>query len=566
MRISLRLFFILCLIVIFAVFFFFLLYQIRRNVYVPEPPRIDERIAATDSIPLQGFYFYDFNDGLYKNSSSEYYYSAPGSISIASGKTYGTVVSKPVNELGGISLSRICVSVCLMSPDSSMTVQGKLMIQITGKLGVLRQSHSIDVFSQAHHGSEWFFASGCMMCDTNSISEDDRILVYFLNTGPSRVFMDDLSLVIGEQHIAGEKSGMQCFKPLLAYPQKDAVFIPVESIPGFVSDEKVQEGFYILPGDEFVDGHFTSSETKQILVLRSGIPCFIFGVGGRPHKAFFRKLDFSGMQQEPAQRVYTAMDTDNDGYDELISLSNSKKITLCRFNRNLNNFTVLSNHTSEKTEFRPQLFAMHANHHGKEPLLLVYDKNGDALFFGFDNGKIIPKANSGEAALSVEAGDAVNIINGDFLEKNQKLFLIISGKGGTSNGKYCFINAESQGGVINIPLNPEDPLLPSYMYGVADLTDEGKDGVVFLENQWRNRLMLAVFNSEGTYCLSKINLSGFPKHRNPLFYEAPLLFCGKYIPGLGSQLCIIARNRENNREQAELSPYIAFYYFPSDKK
>jgi len=550
MRQKQGIFFLLGLLFIFALFFLYLVYDQKYNVFYPKPPVISYLIPASDSTSFPGVYQFDFeniNDvGIV---SKENAFSGNNALKVTGGRSYSPAVQITFNEKL-LKITDALFGAWLFIGDSSIGLEGKLIFQIVDKSNKLKFSAASEISEVKNANRKWFYVCGKADWKDIKIAPTDHVKIYYWNHCKNTVFVDNVQVIFGLQVIKGEKSLTDNTSPEYQFvqaadrPPYPTVFFEnefagnVKNTTIFTADGK--DALLLNNEDAFCNGKFikTNSNCEQILVFRNNKPSALLWFEPQKSQILYIKLPAEVIADFPGINSFAAVDADGDGADELVICTGTKmqsvhvyKILSAKpFVKSMVSEDVTQFGVSEKiVQIAPYQIA---NKRNKDIALL--DDFGNLHLLKYEKNSLKPESINimpGSESKGFEykmvcgqflnSGTNDNIIVFSSEKKSGRCFYKLFG----SNKKFRQFEPLAQGTFDN----KCDTLRPDNSFFKSDFNNDKIDELISFSNGWRYDAKLVSFKKDGYVIAANIDFTGYPMDHNPKYYEKQAMVPGNYI-------------------------------------
>ena len=545
-----RIFFLLGLLLVFALLFLYLIYDQKYNVFYPKPPVISYIIPASDSTSFPGVYQYDLENVNNNNIvTKEYAFSGKNALKVSGKRNYSPAIQIPFDEqLQKTTEARF--GAWLFFDDSTEDLEGKLEFQIVDRTNKLKFSAASDIKERKSNNRQWFYVCGKAVWKNCKVLPEDLVKIYYWNNCRNTVYVDNIQVVFGSQIIKGEKSLTDNtshqfqFIPVKNQPPYPSIFYKnefannVKNTTVFLPDGK--DSLVLVAEDVFCKGRFIRSNNncEQILVFRNKKPLALLWFDQLKSQFLFIKLPSEVIANFPELNIFSAIDVDGDGTEELVACSENKVQSL-----NVYKIQVQKPYVKSMLLVKVKQLDISAEIIQIEPFcpankinknivllddignlhLLHYEKNS----MRSETTKMISEADMKNYKCKMVCGHFLNSGASDNLilfyseKKSGRCFYKIYGL----ENKFQHFEALVQGAFDN----KCDTLDPDNSFFKCDINNDKIDELLSFSNGWRFDAKLITFNKEGYVIGSNIDFTGYPKDHNPKYFEKLTMTAGNFI-------------------------------------
>ncbi len=563
-----RVFLFLGLLFALALLCIYIVYLWKYKVFIPKAPVVHYRIAASDSMSYANTYCYNFeNIKNNKHISTEYAFSGKQSAKVTGKNRYSIIIQKPFKEFHYDSMGEARFGAWVYLPAKDEKWSGKFVFQIVNANNKVKYSHLVPIQKESPMANTWFYISGKADIKDVELEATDRVKVFYWNNCNRDVYMDDVVMILGNQHLKGNK-------PMVDETAKNYSFHAFPNQPPYETFYAKKElavnvkntsilsidgtKFLALEGDNFVSGYFVSNnaKTQQLLILKHQQPTAIVWFVPEKNLFSFIKIDDTVFSSEQKEMAPLAADVNGDGVDEIICVGeDAKDLEMFAFNPRNQKIARISKESShiEKGIKLIQTFHQKSN---KKQSLLALDKTGEAFLLDFEKG-VWTNRFLGYLTEGAQINYESKMITGNFIQADATdnvLFLYKEGRTNRCFYKLFEVDIE-QGKSICIQQrnfdNKCDTLNPENTYFVGDLDGNGIKELISYSNSWRYDMKWICFTDKDYRIMGNIDFKGYDKDYNPKYYENLMLSAGNFTGHKTFSFFTLCKNRNAHTDLPE---------------
>ncbi len=537
-----RLFFLLGLVLLFAVLFLFLYYQTKYKPLPPKPPVVSYRIPASDSLSYGHTFLYDFeNFGQTGYLSTIKSHSGKYSVMVKGNNNYSLTIQKPIAEIGFPSITEACFGAWICG-ENDKKINGKLIFQLVSETNALKFTSEVPLVDAEAGNEPWFYISGKAEFHNYKPSASDIVKVYFCNQSNTEVFLDDVILTFGKETLKGNI-------PLTDMTVKDFKFLHQSNQPPYprwfaentvvnpclsIQSMDGKESLILNGNDEFLSGKFmpSANNQEQVLLIRANVPIALIWYHPDKKQFYFKKTEFKLNDVFANSAKSVIADINGDGFDEFIYLpGDTSRMQVFAFNKVKENADCIFNGNCPVEKVITHISKIKI-HDSKKENLLALANNGEAFLLDFDKNTWHKKS-IGFLATGSEVSQQSNMVCGNFISELSPNILMLY-QGGRSRKCYLKMFSIDAKEGFNTCLyqanfdNKCDTLYPDNTYFVTDLDGDGKSELISYRHEWRFDMKLISFTEKAYDILANIDFKGYQKDYNPKYYENLLLCMGNF--------------------------------------
>ncbi|HOY31929.1 MAG TPA: hypothetical protein PKW80_08635 [Bacteroidales bacterium] len=583
-----KVFFLVGLLLVFAMFFLYLVYEQKNNVFYPKPPIITCDIAASDSGALPGLYQFTFEDAENEMFANKRARSGSGALKVSGFRSATAAVQIMMNSKLLLAEEAL-FGAWLFIGDTAVRTEGKLVFQIVDKANKVKFSAASEInineMTVAEHG--WFYVCGKAAWKDYDILPSDLVKIYYWNNCNNTVYVDDVQVIFGRQIIKGDKtlidlsSHQEQYIPGRNQPPYRTIFfdnIPVTNVIGTrVLSPYGKDSLMLSVDDVLCPGMFVNSfnRSEQILVLRNSKPLALLWFEKQNSRFSFVNLSAAMDSGIGKPGIYATADVDGDGTDEWVTCSGDQTQRI-----EIYKFQAVNPHVK-------RVFSKQANEAGVAGKIIQIESyhtannknNGIALLDDLCHVFLMHyEKNSLTSRLHIDLSEAnsnkyvCKMVCGKFLDPktdDNLLFLYTEKKSGRCFYKITALDKDVQGMKTLVQGNFDskcDTLYADNEYFTCDLNADNVDEILSFFNGWRYDGKLCSFDKDGYNIMANIDFTGYPKDFNPKYYEKITLTAGKFIDKNTLSVFVLCGSlKHKHRLTDEMPPYICMFSYLNPK-
>lgn len=580
-----RIFFFLGLLFVFVLFFLYLVYYQKHDLFFPKPPVISSVIPASDSTTFPGAYQYDFENITDKNIvTNECAFSGKNALKVSGKRSYSPAIQVLFDDyLQGISEALFGAWIYVV--DTAKDLEGKLMFQIVDKSNKLKYSTASDIKEQKNKKKNWFYVCGKADWKEQKVQPDDLVKIYFWNNCNNTVYIDNIQVVFGKQLIKGEKaltdksSQKNRFIPSVNQPPYPPVFFEkdlannLKNTAVYPPDGK--DSLLITAEDVFCPGRFFRSDNncEQILVLRKNKPFSLLWYEQQKSLFLFIKLPPEVIAYFPEMDIFSIVDFNNDGTDELITCSGDK---------------VQSIYVYKILAFKPYLKMIHSGQTEQfdisgnivqiEPIMtskgkykaVLLDEMGHVFMLRSGGNKFISSAFGVIPEAAREKYDC-KIVCGNFIHPAENVVLLFFTEKKSEKCSYGIYAVDDTEQNLEMLVqgtfdNKCDTLFAGNDYFKCDINNDKMEELLSFSKGWRYDGKVISFNKGGYVIDANIDFAGYPKDHNPKYFEKLSVVAGNFMEKNTTSVFTFCGSLKNeNSPSTDMPPYVGIFSYKNKK-
>lgn len=580
-----RIFFFLGLLFVFVLFFLYLIYYQKHDLFSPKPPVISSVIPASDSTTFPGAYQYDLEKITDKNIvTNECVFSGKNALKVSGKRAYSPAIQVLFdNHLQGIT--NALFGAWIYVADTAKDLEGKLMFQIVDKSNKLKYSATSDIKEGKNKKRTWFYICGKADWKEQKVQFDDLVKIYFWNNCNNTVYIDNIQVVFGKQLIKGEKALSEKsppknrFIPLVNQPPYPPVFFEkdlannVKSTSVYSPDGK--DSLVLTAEDVFSHGQFfrSGNNCEQILVLRKNKPFSLLWYEPQKSHFLFIKLPSEVIADFPEMNIFSIVDINNDGTDELIACSGNKiqSISICKIQAIKPYLKMIYSGQPEQFDISEKLLQIEPvrTSKGKYTAVLL-DEKGAVFMLRFEKGKFI---SSGFGVIPEAAREKYDcrIVCGNFVHPAENVFLLFFTEKKSGKCSYKMYTVDYTEHSLEMLVqgtfdNKCDTLCPDNSYFKCDMNNDKIDELISFSDGWRYDGKVISFNNGGYVIDANIDFAGYPKDYNPKYFEKLTVVAGNFMEKNTTSVFTFCGSLKNKHSSfADMPPYIGIFSYKNKK-
>jgi len=580
-------FLLLGLLFVFALFFLYLVYDQKYNVFYPKPPVASYLISASDSSSYPGVYQFDFekinDDGIV---SLENAFSGNHALKVTGRRRYSPAVQISFNDQVQKATGAL-FGAWLFIGDSSRDLEGKLIFQIVDKSNKLKFSAASDIREGKNISRQWFYVCGKADWKDTKILPTDMVKIYYWNNCKNTVFVDNVQVIFGKQVIKGKKSLTDNTSPQYQFvqaadqPPYPTVFFENEFTGNVINNTILapdgKDALLLNNEDAFCNGKFikTNSNCEQILVFRSNKPLALLWFEPQKSQILFIKLPAEVIASFPAINSSSAIDADGDGIDELVICTGTKM-------QSVYVYKILAAKPFVKSMVLEDVaqFGVSGKIVQIEPFQMANKRNNDiALLDDFGNLHLLNYEKNSlkpETITIIPESDAngydYKMVCGQFLNSGMNDNIIIFSSEKKSGRCFYKIFGSDKKNQRFEPLvqgtfdNKCDTLHPADNFFKCDFNNDKIDELITFSNGWRYDAKLVSFNKDGYIIAANIDFTGYPKDYNPKYFEKQFMVPGNYTETNTPAIFTFCGSEKRVPVSSDdMKPYIGIFSYKNKK-
>lgn len=579
--------FLLGLIFVFALLFLYLVYDQKYHVFYPKPPLVPAIIPASDSTSYPGAYQFDFenvnDDRIVVNEMA---FSGKHALKVSGRRSYSPAVQIPLNDRL-LKSPNALFGAWLFVGDSSGSPEGKLIFQIVDKSNNLKFSAASEIKEEKNISRQWFYVCGSADWKDTKILPSDFVKIYYWNNCKNTVFVDNVQVIFGKQLIKGEKSltdntsNQFQFVQAASQPPYPSVFFENELATNVVNTcihaPDGKDTLKLNSEDNYCKGRFikTTSNCEQVMVFRNKKPFALLWFDPQKSLFLFMKLPAKVRESFPEIFVYSAVDADGDGTDELVfcpvtknqSIQVFKMLPTQPYVKSMVTYDAGQSGISGKIlQIEPY---QRANQRSKDIALL--DESGTLHLLKYEKNSlkpevvtIKPESDPKGYEYKMACGQFLNSVKNDNIiifsrdKKSGRCFYKIFGSDNNLRNFEALVHGDFD--------NKCDTLSPDNTYFTCDFSNDKLDELISFSNGWRYDAKLVSFSKDGYAILANIDFSGYPKDFNPKYYEKQFMVPGNYTEkSTPAIFTFCGSDNRNPVSSDDMAPYIGIFSLKNKK-
>jgi len=524
----------------------------------------------------QSTFYYDLeNDSSLEKTESlseDLSHSGKRSSLISGKNEYSVTISKKVSDVMNDTISTVNVSVWLYPLSDKPECTLSLEIRNSDDESIFWNGKSTSKMNLKANSWQKLNASLNMSPeDYRKIGFDDRLYIYVVNNGRSKIYVDDFMISFGDipdrrgdqtfvdMNTSGGNYEFNRYHPPYKISKLLLSDIHNDQSAFLVQRESIKLG-EVFPDQVILTGNFSgrSSVSDELLVI-SESEISLYGYCNRNSGfTLSGSIPFNGKNIHEPDVI--AGDFNADGKQEVIILS-GKLLSMYNFSVSgagscVNNFhgmkmnPIVSKHLTERNN---KMFS------GK-----FTGKNYDELFSVDRNGKCIIERFTGNA-WSIILSDTISsyifsekstqVVGRFFSSSNDEILSVYNYKNLTK-----FALTEFSNGKITTREVPDQDKAPGVLEWNSKLqripSGNGKyDGILSFNHQWRFELKIISTDARGFYVSSIPEFTGYVSDRNPKYYEIPKIIAGRFSGNDFGLLCILYNCADRNFDGTHCREY-----------
>jgi hypothetical protein len=512
--------------------------------------KVDNHGQAMPGLSLARTIIFDFEDrgeseGIIKSTA----HSGRYAFNLSGKDKYSPAVEKHIYEVSPDNPSLITLGAWVYPEDD--VFEAVLVVTITKPDGAEYFWEGRSTDKGTFPKGKWTKHRGQFKLPFDKISKEDVIKAYVWNKNGSKIYIDDLEVVFGEQQSRlGASTQIDMEKvPASGYvfqrnraPFKGINLTPVSLTSGLeiVTEPVDLSVFNINAGDLIASGKLVkNSDLTQIAVVRAS-ELQVYGYCLSAHK--FQEIYRAELPFIAADEKVVALDIDGDRTDELFIAGKNHKGYFIKVNSLINQCAANVQKLKIQPDFEIELPGNQKDsvQHNFESISI--DHNSDLKM-----ELIIQNKSSGHSNLYFLKDNLVQSIelHTEFANSNSSAeFLFWDGSHNNSSGKlYCL---ETVNGMKQVQSYVWDTQKSNFIEAVderflpVDLIEPGcqifksgfpvADGSTYViyNSFWRFDLKTIILDDSGYYASSRADFKGTPVQINPKFHEVSELYTGSF--------------------------------------
>ncbi len=525
--------------------------------------------------PLNTF-FYDLEDSQLPSSYAQNSYSGKRCILSYGKNTFNPSFEISVSKLDRENIKNVGISAWINILSDTSELKFALVLTIEDKDHKTIFWKGVGLDNQIIPIGKWTKISGIGELTNLKILPEHTIKLYFWNNCDSKILIDDITVVFGNQ---SERFGQKTYCDLTAESFKPSD----NNLPPFpfhffkqfnienknsiylINNENTVTG-EIKPYQQLFTAHLTNNKFDDIFIFnKTSAEIYSFF---EPTKTFRRSL----IQNLTSPiNTFTSDDILVDNFagnepDEILFLSPKNPMAVLS-KLNSSSFKIITAEKLSSTNFSSKMSG-DFDHDGNAELLLIND-NGtyDVYKLSVNHWTLL---SSGIKDEWNKNKNSFQLIKGSFLKQNeiQILSIVKNNSSGKLNYDIYHYNTASKKFESVYPAPPItsgiDTLKTTDQILVGNFDEDETDEILRYNRDWRYDLKLIKFNKTGYVIESNIDFSGFKQDQNPKYYELLRLIPGKFVTKKTSSLLTIMRNCKNkNLDCKSCKDYQNLNYLPN---